>query len=158
MKATKPGRFGFIADTDFALDKATQQWVGSIILREALPSEYLARQGFQNRVFEDAIQLEGVIVSPTRPLSLVISQPDISGTPSTLDEIRSSMEALGFLEIPDLHLGYTTSLSFYRTADRIAVFDAHPANSVTSQGVVFPIDFIIQQATEVMHGEIQKRL
>ena len=88
----------------------------------------------------------------------MISQPDISGTPSTLDEIRSLMEALGFLEIPDLHLGYTTSLSFYRTADRIAVFDAHPANSVTSQGVVFPIDFIIQQATEVMHGEIQKRL
>lgn len=158
VKVTKPRRFGFIADTDFALDKATQRWGGHIILREALPSEYLARLRLQNDIFEDAIQLEGVVFWPEQTLSLVISQPDITGSPSTLDEIRSSLDALGFREIPELHLGYTTSLSFYRASDRMAVFDAHPANSVTSQGTVFPIDFILQQATDLMHEEIQRRL
>jgi hypothetical protein len=43
VKVTKPGRFGYIADTDFSWDKTSQRWIGSIILREALPPEYLAR-------------------------------------------------------------------------------------------------------------------
>ncbi len=158
IKVTKPNRFGFIADTDFTLSKITQRWVGDLILREALPSEYLLRWRLQNSVFGDAVRLEGVIFSPEEGCSLVISQPDISGSPSTLGEISCSMEVLGFREMVGLHLGYVPSLSFYRDADRIAVFDAHPANAVTSGGVVFPIDFIVQQANDLMHEEIQKRL
>ena len=87
VKATKPGRFGYIADTDFSWDKTSQTWISSIILREALPSEYLARLILQNDVFEDAISLEGILITPDSGLSLVSSQPDISGDRSSLTEI-----------------------------------------------------------------------
>ena len=52
-------------------------------------------------------------------------------------------------------MGYVSSISFYRRLDEIAVFDAHPANAVTSHGVVFPIDFIIQRASSLMKTEIE---
>ena len=81
---------------------------GAIILREALPSEYLARLLLHNRVFEDAISLEGILVGESE-ISLVVSQPDISGMPASLDEISTAMAGLGFEKIPGLHLGYPQS-------------------------------------------------
>jgi hypothetical protein len=158
VKVTKPGRFGYIADTDFSWDKTSQRWIGSIILREALPSEYLARLILQNEVFEDAVLLEGILITPDTGLSLVSSQPDISGDPSSLTEIFESMEQSEFEKIPGLHLGYVSSLSFYRRIDAVAVFDAHPANAVTSHGVVFPIDFIIQRVSSLMKEQIENMI
>jgi hypothetical protein len=157
IKVTKPGRFGFIADVDFSLDKLSQGWIGKIILREALPSEYLARLLLHNRVFEDAISLEGILVGESE-ISLVVSQPDISGMPASLDEISTAMAGLGFEKIPGLHLGYPQSLSFFRDSDKLLIVDAHPANAFTSQGVVFPIDFIIQHASNWMVKEIRELL
>lgn len=106
-------------------------------------------------MFEDAVLLEGTLITPGIGLSLVSSQPDISGDPSSLAEIFESMEQAEFEEIPGLHLGDVSSLSFYRRSDEIAVFDAHPANAVTSHGVVFPIDFIIQRASSLMKEQIE---
>lgn len=156
VKATKPGCFAYIADTDYILDRASQKWVGNVILREALPSEYLARLRLHNDVFGDSIELEGAIISPDGKLSLVSSQPDISGTPASLEEIKSTMKGLGFEVIDGLHLGYTVSLSFFRRADRVVVFDAHPANAITSDGIAVPIDFIVQVATDSMVAELEK--
>ena len=96
VKVTKPGRFGYVADTDFWWDKGSQKWISKIILREALPSEYLARLILQNDVFEDAVSLEGILITPESGLSLVSSQPDISGNPSSLAEICESMKQCNF--------------------------------------------------------------
>lgn len=156
VKVTKPGYFAFIADTEYALDQVSQKWRGRVILREALPSEYIARLRLHNDVFGDSIRLEGILVSSHGKLSLVSSQPDISGTPSTLHEIAETMKKLGFDEANGLHLGYTASLSFFRKADHIAVFDAHPANAITSDGIAVPIDFIVQVATETMKVELER--
>lgn len=154
-KVTKPGRFGFIGDTEYSIDPITQLYVGRMILREALPSEYLTRLSLQNNCFGDSVCFEGVVVYD-EAISLVISQPDISGTSSSLQEIREAMLPMGFKEIPNLHLGYSSSLSFCDMKRKIAVFDAHPANSITSEGTVLPIDFILQHMTPSMENVIKE--
>ena len=48
--------------------------------------------------------------------------------------------------------------AFFRDSDKLLIVDAHPANAFTSQGVVFPIDFIIQHASNWMVKEIRELL
>jgi hypothetical protein len=157
IKATTPDRFGFIADTDFRLNKATQQWEGGAILREALPSEYLRRLLLHNDVFKDDVKMEAIAVGG-HGLQVVTSQPAIVGDAPDYDELRNFMRQLSFSEIPGLHLGYRESLSFFRESDRVLVFDAHPANAIRTGKMIAPIDFIIQKADDCLLDVIQSRL
>ena len=62
---------------------------------------------------------------------------------------RKTWESLParFRPLPGLHLGNPGALAFYRDLDELAVFDAHPANSVRdTEGVLLPIDLILVRA------------
>jgi hypothetical protein len=139
FKATFPGKYAFTVIADGA---------GLPDLAEGTPLEYLERLLLQNSVFGDAVYLEGVAQEPNGNV-IVSSQPHIAGEEVTREEILAFMSRLWFKPLPNLHLGRSGSLAFYRDLDEVALFDAHPGNFVKDQeGVVLPIDLILVRAGE----------
>jgi hypothetical protein len=99
-----------------------------------------------NTEFGDEIRFEGY-VDLEQP-SLVVSQPDIAGTPATQDQMENQMKLLGFLPLPNARLGKPNSISFYHPKRGIALFDAHPGNFFQSAEATLPIDGIISHITQ----------
>lgn len=140
-KITHSGTCGVGAE--FHFDELPPFEVIKISARELLPLEYLERLILHNEHFGDDVRLEGYLDLP-RP-RVVISQPDIVGAPASADKMTTQMADLGFRELPGISIGRTGSISFYQPDERIAVFDAHPGNFITSQGLCLPIDGLIQR-------------
>jgi len=143
-KVTHPGKAGVGAE--FIYEDLPPFSIREIMARELLPSEYLERLLLHNDEFGDDIRLEGYLdlESP----SILISQPDIKGTPATKEEMEQQMYRFGFLPLPDINLGNPGSISFYHPERRIALFDAHPGNFFhTSEGTL-PIDGILTRIQE----------
>lgn len=115
--------------------------VEGIFARELLPSEYLTRMLLHNQEFSDNVRFEGYLDAVE--LSLIISQPDIEGTPATSDQMASQMEVLGYRSMGSLEVGRKNSISFYHPERRIALFDAHPGNFFHAGGITLPIDGIV---------------
>lgn len=137
FKATFPGRFGF---TVIALPELGLELV------PATPLEYLERWLLQNSLFGDDVRLEG-IASEDVGLTVLISQPNITGDAATPDEIEAFMRQLWFQPLTGTSLGGPGALGFYRDLDEVAAFDAHPGNFVKDQaGVILPIDLILVRA------------
>lgn len=137
FKITHPGSFGFtvIVTSGDVPD-----------LTAATPLEYLERLLLQNRVFGDDLRLEGIIEAGGE-VSVLTSQPNLTGDPVTPPEIAAFMQRLWFQPLPGLQLGHPGALAFYRDLDEVAVFDAHVANFVKdTAGTVLPIDLILVRA------------
>lgn len=138
-KVTHPGKTGVGAE--FHYEDLPPFEITGISARELLPSEYVARLLLHNEEFGDDIRLEGYLDAD--PPSLVISQPDISGSPATKDEMECQMASLGYLPLHGIQLGKNGSISFYHPERRIALFDAHPGNFFNTGRLTLPVDGIL---------------
>ena len=143
-KSTHPGKAGIGAE--FIYDDLPPFCVLEVMARELLPSEYLDRLILHNDEFGDDIRLEGFI-DGDQP-SILISQPDISGSPATREEMEEQMFKFGYLPLIGTQLGKLGSISFYHPTRRIAMFDAHPGNFFRSRNITLPIDGIISRIDE----------
>lgn len=133
IKFTKPDASGFTVD-----------WGddGRPYMRNASPSEYLDRIQLQNDLLEDRIELLGLWQAGRNSWRIVTQQPDVPGTPSTMEEIRSGMERMGFVQLRFQGIGYEYS-SAWRIGHLVA-WDLHPSNVMqTHDGLTIPIDVII---------------
>ena len=108
-------------------------------VRGSTPSEYLDRLNLQNRLFDDDIRLERVVLKGGKPM-IVTSQPAIKGehpTPAALDEL---MLTKGYEKLADG--------AYYDAGAGLLVFDLFPRNAIRAQdGHIYPIDPVIQRVT-----------
>lgn len=141
LKTTHPGRAG--VGVEFQYDLIPPFSITGAFARDLLPSEYLARMILHNREFKDDVRFEGYL-DHEEP-SLVVSQPDIGGTPATEEQVSGQMTELGYLPLGLLQIGKPNAFSFYHPRKRIAVFDAHPGNFFHSDGTTIPIDGIMAE-------------
>jgi len=107
--------------------------------RGATPSEYLDRLDLQNRIFDDDIRLERIVVKNDKPI-IVTSQPAIKGvtpTPMALDEL---MTGKGYEKLADG--------AYYDERAGLLIFDLFPRNAIqAATGHIYPIDPVIQRIT-----------
>ena len=154
-KSTHPGKCG--VGVEFHYEDLPPFRITGVSARELLPSEYLERLILHNHEFGDDIRLEGYLDGPTP--SLVISQPDIAGDPSTAAYMADQMLAMGYLSIPVLTVGKTGSISFYNPEKRIALFDAHPGNFFRTGFMTLPVDgIIVEIRDDAEHGWLLDRI
>jgi hypothetical protein len=149
FKATFPNRCGFSV---MVLQAGEPELVAST------PLEYLERLLLHNQIFGDQIQLEGVATESER-LVILTSQPNITGTEASREEILEFMQRLWFARLDGLSLGNPGSLAFYRDLDELAIFDAHPGNFVKdTNGAILPIDLIMVRADPDLQNAVQRFL
>ncbi|RYD38199.1 MAG: hypothetical protein EOP87_02015 [Verrucomicrobiaceae bacterium] len=148
-KITHPGKAGVGAEFDFEPLPPFQ--ITRVFARELLPSEYITRMILHNQEFGDDVRFEGFLDQPEP--SLIISQPDIEGTPATKEDMSHQMEAFGYQPLGILPIGKAGSLSFYHPGRRIALFDAHPGNFFRTTKLTIPIDGLISEITHQAEHE-----
>jgi hypothetical protein len=136
------GGFALTVDTKFSIGKKTQKYFGVPYVREATPFEYLSRLQLFNRVFTDFINFQGVIDERGK-VAIVTSQPFVPGRASTDDEVAAFMAERGFVVVPAVVAGRRDSVSYFREADNVAVFDTHGENFLTFGPTTAPIDALI---------------
>jgi len=140
--------FALTVDTDFRIGKRTQRYIAVPWLREATPLEYLARLQLFNLIFQDDIEIEGVIVEEGKQ-AFVVSQRYINGgNPATDAEVADFMARRGFVLLPGVTLGRGKSASYLHAGEAIAVFDTHGQNFLVSGPEITPIDALILRAGE----------
>lgn len=142
-KVTHPGKSGVGPEFDF--EPLPPFHIHRVFARELLPSEYIARMILHNQEFGDDVRLEGFLDLPEP--SLIVSQPNIKGTPATREDMCHQLEALGYQFLGIDPIGKAGSLSFYHPERRIALFDAHPGNFFRTSGLTIPIDGLISEIT-----------
>lgn len=147
FKTTHSGRFGFSVLAGPG---------GEPELVNACPLEYLERLLLQNAIFGDQTRLQG-IATEEQGVTIITSQPNITGGAVTKEEIVEFMRRLSFQLVPELSLGNPGALAFYRDLDEVAVFDAHPGNFVKDMnGVVLPIDLILVRADAALQTALAR--
>jgi len=102
---------------------------GKLEVREAMPSEYLARLDLQNGLFGDEVRLEGILESG----KLVISQPAIRGVDPTEKEVEAFLKGLGWKRIPaNLQLlpNNLMATAWWHAVEKVVMVDARPPNSI----------------------------
>ncbi len=108
-------------------------------VRGATPSEYLDRLDLQNRIFNDDIRLERIVLKSGKPI-IVTSQPFIKGaspTPTALDEL---MLGKGYERLAEG--------AYYGAQHGLLIFDLFPRNAIlAADGHIYPIDPVIQRIT-----------
>jgi len=92
LKQTNNQSYGYVLDQAGAGRKLEP--------RPATPSEYLWRLGLQNAVFGDSIQVTGVGTDAYGTPTIHSSQPWVSGSPASMEDVRSLMESKGFKPLP----------------------------------------------------------
>lgn len=103
----------------------------------ATPAEYLDRLALTNKVFDDDIRLERVLVKRGK-LIIVTSQPAIEGKAAKQADIDAMMSGKVFEKFIDG--------AYYRAKDGLLVFDLLPRNVIeTGDGRIYPIDAAIQR-------------
>ena len=108
----------------------------------ATPSECLDRLDLQNRIFDDDIRLERIVLRDGKPI-IVTSQPAIKGSSPTQMALDELMAARGYRRLAEgAYLEERTGL---------LVFDLFPRNAIqTSDGDIYPIDPVIQRITATL--------
>ena len=105
----------------------------------ATPAEYLDRLDLQNKIFNDDIRLERVVVKNGQPL-IITSQPAIKGKPPTQAAIDDLMAEKKFEKL--------ISGAYYDSGNGYLVFDLFPKNAMqAADGVIYPFDPVIQRIT-----------
>ncbi|MEA3207885.1 MAG: Serine/Threonine/Tyrosine Kinase found in polyvalent protein [Chthoniobacter sp.] len=141
--------FALTVDTEFLIGRKTQRYLYKPNLREATPFEYLARLRLFNLIFRDSNVFEGVIANPGQE-AIVISQPYINGSAATDEEVATLMTGRGFNEVPGVTAGRPESVSYFRPADQVAVFDTHGQNFLVSGEGIVPIDALLIHASDYL--------
>jgi hypothetical protein len=138
FKLTNRSQFGYV------VDQANDNRANKLMLRPALPSEYLLRLGTQNLVFGDSILLLGVLAAPEVPRVLTVQPYADQGRPAQ-EEIDSFMLQSGFVRVADdmMMSQFSTKPFWYRAHDSILTGDANPENfSRIDDETIVPIDII----------------
>jgi hypothetical protein len=105
----------------------------------ATPSEYLDRLALQNRIFDDDIRLERIVVKNDRPI-IIISQPAIKGDAPTQDALDELMLGKGYEKLDEG--------AYYDEGAGWLVFDLFPRNAIQAADEhIYPIDPVIQRIT-----------
>ncbi|MFN0080137.1 MAG: hypothetical protein ACKVY0_27040 [Prosthecobacter sp.] len=112
MKATYANSFGVLPDGC-----------------EATPVGYLERLQLQNRVFGDAIELEGVMEPGFALIRVITSQQAIQGRPAELDEIEIFFSQHGFKRC-----FWRGKSVWFRRLDRVICADTHGGNVLVTKG------------------------
>jgi len=94
-KETLPGFFGRTLDETRLLDARTMQTRTRLTLRDALPSEYLARWEVLREVFGLPTRVEGISLTG----SIVISQPFYPGGDPSQRDVNSLLTAARFKRV-----------------------------------------------------------
>lgn len=115
-------------------------------LKRGSVKDYLESRDLWNKTFGDDIRMHGVW-DDGKNVSVVTSQPDISGDPMTAHEIMKAMESAGFTAMGDS--------VYYRKRDNVAVFDMHEGNAVNAGGVMIPFDGVILHPSEDLIDSIK---
>ncbi|MDR1818299.1 MAG: hypothetical protein LBR07_09085 [Puniceicoccales bacterium] len=147
IKVTQDDTPGVVLKVSYDWDKVSQNYLQSLRVRKAFPSEYLQRIHRQNQTFNDDIEVLGVIVSEDS-IQFVTSQTFRRGTHPSDADIVKMMTHDGFAHVPPelIQNRYLCNYSFYREADNLLVSDAKGSNFIKSEdGVVRPIDVICQR-------------
>jgi len=107
--------------------------------RGATPSEYLDRLDLQNRIFDDDIRLERIVIKNDKPI-IVTSQPAIKGVAPAQIALDELMLGKGYEKLADG--------AYYDERAGLLVFDLFPRNAIqAANGHIYPIDPVIQRIT-----------
>jgi hypothetical protein len=108
-------------------------------IRGATPAEYLDRLDLQNRIFNDDIQLERVVLKGGKPI-IITSQPAIKGDKPAQAALDELMLGKGYEKLADG--------AYYEAQAGLLVFDLFPRNAIlAADGLIYPIDPVIQRIT-----------
>jgi len=132
FKVTRNGIFGLSPALDLALVSSDED-ARRFHLWEATPLEYLERLHLQNQLVPGLNHLEGVL-DQGDDLAIVTSQPRFDLVTVTQVEIDAWFARQGFEKV--------TECGYYRAADHLGIFDAHPKNLVRFQDDLIPFDVI----------------
>ena len=133
-KLTHSNEFGRFPELTYDLDKISQEWITSVVLRIATPAEYLQRLLLGREVFGDDVMLEGVVIGDNG-VSILISQAHIVGKSPKLRELYAFMYKAGFYAVPNF--------AWYKPSESIAAFDAQIRNFLRAGREIIPIDLIM---------------
>lgn len=107
-------------------------------IRGAAPAEYLDRLALHNQIFADNIQLECVAQLSNRQISIITSQPAITGRPALDEEIDAMMKLKKTARFgPGI---------FYDARQGLLLYDLLPRNVLVDQNNILQvIDPVIQR-------------
>lgn len=149
VKHTLPGFYGRIMDETTLLDPRTFQNKTRLMMRAALPSEYLRRWAVMTDVFGMRTQYLGKVTGTDRDPQMAVEQPFIpedENVPATLEDAEAFFTAHGFERVDDRHIinPEVHGVTWYRQRDGVLVTDAHARNFRRDlDGVIIPVDLVI---------------
>lgn len=141
VKHTHAGTYGF------TLQERVAAFGGYIELREATPSEYVARMDAMNAVFGDSQRIEGL----TAEGGFVVSQRAVEGGEPSAGDVEKFMAAGGYVRVPKdaLEGVHISDKTWWNPKTGYVVTDAKPDNfKKDEKGRVIPIDLIVMHAAE----------
>lgn len=149
IKHTLAGFYGRIMDETKLLDPRTFQNKTRLMMRAALPSEYLRRWAVMTDVFGMRTHYLGKVTGTDRDPQMAVEQPFIAedeNQPATLEDAEAFFTAHGFERVDDRHIINTEvhGVTWYRQRDGILVTDAHARNFRRDlDSVIIPVDLVI---------------
>jgi hypothetical protein len=150
FKQTLSGRYGHTLDEAVLLDDRTFQNRRMLILRPALPSEYLLRWCVLRDVFQLPTALHGQVVTSRDEPNLAVSQPYIpqEETDQPLaEDIEAFMTAYRFSKVDPTVIAVPEikGVTWYREEDGVLISDAFPRNFRKDSDTLalMPIDLIV---------------
>lgn len=149
IKHTLPGFYGRIMDETKLLDPRTFQNKTRLMMRAALPSEYLRRWAVMDDVFGMITHYLGKVTGYDREPQMAVAQPFIpedENLPATLEDAAAFFTAHGFERVSDEHIinPEVHGVTWYRQRDGVLVTDAHARNFRRDlDGVLIPVDLVI---------------
>lgn len=149
IKHTLPGFYGRIMDETNLLDPRTFQNKTRLMMRAALPSEYLRRWAVMDDVFGMTTRYLGKVTGKDREPQMAVEQPFIpedENLPATAEDASNFFSAHGFVRVDDAHIinPEVHGVTWYRQRDGVLATDAHPRNFRRDlDGVIIPVDLII---------------
>jgi len=144
VKVTYPGEYGLRMRLVLPAGTMPDRLSDAIGLGPATPLQYLDRLALHNDLFGDDVEFLGLVRQRGR-LSMVISQIFLRGEKPEIPQIESFMADNGFRKAGGENV-------YFRTEDRLAVFDAHARNFVLTEGVPVPFDVIPQYVSGRMEA------
>jgi len=120
-----------------------------LMMRAALPSEYLRRWAVMTDIFGMPTEYLGKVVSKDPEPQMVVEQPFIpedENLPATLEDVSDFFTAHGFALVDDAHIinPEVHGVTWYRQRDGVLITDAHARNFRRDlDGVIIPVDLVI---------------
>jgi len=118
---------------------------------KASPIAYLERWSLHNEIFGDRVEFLGVLETDGQ-LRLLISQPAISGTPATLEQIHDFFSLNGWLRFTQ-----NGEIAFFDPTRNIVISDTHRGNIIRmDDGLLAPIDLRVEAISGSLRDSVLK--